>query len=135
MENLKEYMTWHHLVLCLICLIAFGAFLSNDLGWLFFTIPLLIPVGIVQLITAVNFLIKKKKSEFYDSWRMYWIITVAYFIVLYFLNQSETTIGAYYFWLWCIPWLIALYQYMLVRRIHKWRKSNKAFPIITNPKF
>ncbi|OEJ99719.1 hypothetical protein [Roseivirga misakiensis] len=130
MKNTEAYFTWHYIVLTLIILILINALWIGDFAWLFATIPFLISIGIIQLITAIDYSLKDLPSRFSHDWRSYWIMNVVYFSVMIIIFRASEDKDLLQIWLLVIPWLIAGYQFALVKRIYKWRVSNADTPNI-----
>jgi len=137
MKNKKAYLNWHYVVLTLFLMLCFMALIENSSSYLLPMIPVMIPVGLVQLITGIDYSLKDSLPEYFQSdWGTYWIMTACYFVILMLLYQSVVTNHIYELWLLGPPWLIAFYQFNLVSRIYKWESSKADEPALnTNSKF
>lgn len=125
MKNTEAYFNWHYIISVVIGLIIASALIDGNYGNLILTVPLLIPVGIVQLITGIDYFLQDLPDEFAGGWRTYWSITAIYFVILLLLYRANSVTDLFWFWLCAAPWFITVYQFTIVQRIYKW-KSSKA---------
>ncbi len=126
MKNTIGYFNWHYIVLALFALLCVFALMDGTIEYLMFMIPVMIPVALVQVVTAIDYTLSAKLPEHFQSdWRTYWIMTALYFVILLLLFQSADLENLYAAWLYGIPWLIVIYQVSLVSRIYKWKLTNK----------
>ncbi len=126
MKNIEHYFNWHYIILVFFMLLCIFALIESSVGYLFVMVPLMVPVGLVQIITAIGYTLEDSLPEYFQSdWRTYWIITVFYFLILMLIYQSDVTKEIYQIWLFGMPWFIVCYQFNLVSRIYKWRLSNQ----------
>ena len=127
MGNLRVYFNWHYIVLMLIVLLIMRVTVSGEWNYMYFLLPLMVVVAIVQLITGISFTYQQLPIQFKHDWRTYWISSIIYFIILYGLYHGadkEATGILFEVWLLAVPWLIVLYQFHLVNRIHGWRNAS-----------
>ncbi len=102
-----------------ICL-GFGFALFLPLLWLFGL--MMVIMGLVQLGEGVELWLKDDdKPEWFSKWLgLYWFASIFYFIVLGLIIEFRGTYNNYYMvWLFIVPWFIAIYQYLMVRRLKK----------------
>lgn len=78
-------------------------------------------LGLMQLIVGIYFLVSAKKRPEWFKKRIkdYWGITIAYFLLLWVFYHADF-VGDRFFnvWLFIVPWGIALFQYMTIRRLY-----------------
>ena len=84
--------------------------------------PLKMIMGLVQLGEGVSLWLKSDdKPAWFGKWLgLYWFASIFYFIVLWLIIEFRGTYNNYYMvWLFIVPWFIAIYQYLMVRRLKK----------------
>lgn len=122
MKNTKGYFNWHYIVLALFLLLCVFALIEGSIGYLMLMVPMMVPVALVQIVTAIDYTLSDKLPEHFQSdWRTYWIMMTLYFVILLLLFQSAGLKEVYVVWLYGIPWFIVIYQVSLVSRIYKWK--------------
>jgi hypothetical protein len=128
MGHYKFYFTTSGILTCIAICILFS--LTSDFSSenLMFLSWVELPLGIMQLMVGIHFAATKRTYpvKIEESFRTYWIATVAYSIVLYILSQSfgwEDTI--FLFWVLGVPWGIAIYQYTIIYRLHQIKIATK----------
>lgn len=122
MKNTIRYFNWHYIVLTLFLILLLFILIESNSEYLMLMVPIMIPVGLVQIVTAIDYTLSTSLPEGLQSdWRTYWIMNALYFVILLLLLQSAGLEDLYTVWLYGIPWLIVIYQVSLVSRIYRWK--------------
>lgn len=128
MKNTRTYFNFHYIILVVAVLVVGNSILTGVHQSLFFILPFLIPTGIVQLITAIDYTLQDLPEDLAGDWRTYWSLTALYFVVLFLLFHEISSPDLFNFWLCVAPWFITVYQFSVVQRIYKWKSSKAGDP-------
>ena len=121
---MKRYNTYLGLTELFFALALFSmvfGFLSTFYLMVFYAVFLAV-TGVMQLLSGLIFLINlsEKPRWFAKGINWYWRITAFYFIVLAMMDSTRDEMDWQYgIWLYCVPWLIAVFQYVLVRKLKR----------------
>lgn len=121
MKRYNTYLGLTELFFALAILSLVLGFLSTFYFMVFFALFMAV-TGVMQLISGLIFFINlsQKPSWFAKGMYWYWRVTGFYFFVLFLIAQVRSTEDwQYLVWLFVVPWFIAAYQYLLVRKLKR----------------
>lgn len=133
MENYRIYNNAHLALLCGLVLILGISVYDLDSGMWFLTILVLIPLGLIQFITGLHFVLSKRKrsDKIKLGFELYWLISLSYWIVFILLTYIfEVSIEFNFIYLFILAYPISIYQYFLVQKSFKERKANQIKPAV-----
>lgn len=122
MRQYKLYFLISSIIGCLAIYNASLFLFYSDYEGLLYLMLLQLPLGFMQLVTGLDFVISYNKypSWFQDFIRAYWWIVFAYFAGLYILFRFFDYEGSVIqIWFFVVPWPIAIFQFVYVCRLLK----------------
>lgn len=89
-------------------------------------------LGFVQLVEGVAYTIdmEARPAWFKKGFKIYWLATAIFFLVAALIANDVEMNGQWLFvWLFIVPWFIAIYQYLLIRKLQNYetRKIEDSF--------
>lgn len=125
MENYKIYKVVMNIVFVGAALIVIISILNEDSYDLLLLSLIMMPLGVFQLGVGIHFIttLGKRSESIKAGFRTYWILTFGYFLVLYAASRFDDIRDEFYqAYLFAVPWVIAIYQYLLVQKSKKERE-------------
>lgn len=128
MENYKIYNRVMRLAFGFVAFLLIAALVTENLDQLKYIALIMLPLGVFQLWVALHFTIslEKRSEKLRAGLYFYWFLNILYFLGLYIASRfDELHEDFYWVYLLAVPWPIAIYQYCLVQRSYRERKTGR----------
>lgn len=128
MKKYNQYLNFSKATFVLVLIFLLLELAGPFEGWWLFVAIAQFFMGLFQLVAGFSLLLSRRKRPtwFDDHIRYYWWVSIGYFVILYLVTQMRPADSwQFNVWLFGVPWIIALYQFIIVYQLRNALSTQK----------